>query len=76
MSRSGFDPRGGETDRSGSRSRGAEAENSSHPPTDAARGEVDDVASAENGTDAKDETEELQQYRFRQKSRKRGRNAR
>jgi len=42
MTRSIFDPTGGETERSGSRFTGPEAENISHMPPDVVDGEVED----------------------------------
>ena len=68
MTRSSFDPRGGQTERSGSRNMGPDAQNISHIPPDLAEAEIDNVEKAEK--DIEGGTEEVQQYRFRSKRRK------
>ena len=68
MTRSSFDPRGGQTERSGSRNLGPDAQNNSHMPPDLTQAEVENVEKAEK--DIEGGTEEIQQYRFRPKRRK------
>jgi hypothetical protein len=75
MTRGIFDPRGGEAERSGSRNLGPDAQDHSHLPADLARAEVTNAVEAEQDITGKDDVEELQQYRFKQKPRKRRRSA-
>jgi len=62
------------TERSGSRNSGPDAQNLSHLPPDLNKAAVTNAENAEKDITGKDEPEELQQYRFRQKPRKRNRN--
>ena len=72
MTRSSFDPRGGETERSGSQNTGPDAQNISHLPPDLGRAEVENVEKVEEElTGKKPELEPIQQYRFKQRPRKR-----
>ena len=51
MTRSIFDPRGGDTERSGSTFRGPDAENISHIPPDVVDGEVTEEEEKEHAED-------------------------
>jgi hypothetical protein len=68
MTRSSFNPRGGHSERSGTRNSGPDAENSSHLPPDLAQAQVTNTKDAEQ--DLLGQNEEIQQYRFRQKGKK------
>ena len=55
MTRSIFDPTGGETERSGSTFKGPDAENISHLPPDVADGEVGPEEATEHGEQQRDD---------------------